>query len=182
MTTMFDAKPGFRSGFVSLLGFTNAGKSTLINRFVTGAPAIVSKHPQTTRIHQRCISTDESRQIVFVDTPGLFKPRRRLDRAMRIDSVSPSEEINRLMESPRCVALVVSARRKLGPCAASASAGHAPSRSSSSQFFMNMAAMERPLDFSRQAETAESTPPDRATMTSAVFSVDGLPFACIVHR
>ena len=42
--------------------------------FIEGAPAIVSKHPQTTRVHQRCISTNEERQIVFVDTPGLHKP------------------------------------------------------------------------------------------------------------
>ena len=71
-----------RAGFVALIGATNAGKSTLINRLVGAKVAIVSRKVQTTRSTIRGIVTAGATQIVFVDTPGIFSPRRRLDRAM----------------------------------------------------------------------------------------------------
>lgn len=71
-----------RSGFVTLIGAPNAGKSTLINRFVGAKVSIVSHKVQTTRALVRGIVIHQNTQIVFVDTPGIFKPRRRLDRAM----------------------------------------------------------------------------------------------------
>jgi GTP-binding protein Era len=60
----------FRSGFVTVAGLPNAGKSTLINSFFETSPMITSWKPQTTRFHVRCISTNKERQIIFVDTPG----------------------------------------------------------------------------------------------------------------
>ena len=60
----------FRSGFVTVAGLPNAGKSTLINTFFETSPMITSWKQQTTRFHVRCISTNEKRQIIFVDTPG----------------------------------------------------------------------------------------------------------------
>lgn len=71
-----------RSGFVALIGAPNAGKSTLVNRLVGTKVSIVTHKVQTTRAIVRGIATHGQAQIVFVDTPGIFRPRRRLDRAM----------------------------------------------------------------------------------------------------
>ncbi len=79
---MTDTAPGTRAGFVALIGEPNAGKSTLLNRMVGAKISIVTHKVQTTRTRIRGIAMEGQSQIVFVDTPGLFKPRRRLDRAM----------------------------------------------------------------------------------------------------
>ena len=71
-----------RAGFVALIGEPNAGKSTLLNRMVGAKVSIVTHKVQTTRARIRGIAMEGQAQIVFVDTPGLFRPRRRLDRAM----------------------------------------------------------------------------------------------------
>ncbi|WP_425299245.1 GTPase Era [Pseudaminobacter soli (ex Zhang et al. 2022)] len=71
-----------RSGFVALIGAPNAGKSTLVNQLVGAKVSIVTHKVQTTRAIVRGIATHDTTQIVFVDTPGIFKPRRRLDQAM----------------------------------------------------------------------------------------------------
>ncbi len=71
-----------RAGFVALIGEPNAGKSTLLNRMVGAKVSIVTHKVQTTRARIRGVAMEGHSQIVFVDTPGLFRPRRRLDRAM----------------------------------------------------------------------------------------------------
>jgi GTP-binding protein Era len=71
-----------RAGFVALIGEPNAGKSTLLNRMVGAKVSIVTHKVQTTRARIRGVAMEGEAQIVFVDTPGLFQPRRRLDRAM----------------------------------------------------------------------------------------------------
>ena len=71
-----------RAGFVALIGEPNAGKSTLLNRMVGAKVSIVTHKVQTTRARIRGVAIEGDSQIVFVDTPGLFQPRRRLDRAM----------------------------------------------------------------------------------------------------
>jgi len=71
-----------RSGFVALIGAPNAGKSTLLNRLVGSKVAIVTHKVQTTRSVIRGIAMHENAQIVFVDTPGIFQPKKRLERAM----------------------------------------------------------------------------------------------------
>ena len=71
-----------RAGFVALIGEPNAGKSTLMNRMVGAKVSIVTHKVQTTRARIRGIVMEGQSQLVFVDTPGLFRPRRRLDRAM----------------------------------------------------------------------------------------------------
>ena len=71
-----------RSGFVALIGEPNAGKSTLLNQMVGAKISIVTHKVQTTRTRIRGVSVENQSPIIFVDTPGLFTPRRRLDRAM----------------------------------------------------------------------------------------------------
>lgn len=71
-----------RAGFAALIGAPNAGKSTLTNRLVGSKVSIVTRKVQTTRFPVRGVLSEGETQIVLVDTPGIFKPRRRLDRAM----------------------------------------------------------------------------------------------------
>ncbi len=71
-----------RAGFVALIGEPNAGKSTLLNQMVGAKVSIVTHKVQTTRARIRGIAIHDAAQIVFVDTPGIFRPRRRLDRSM----------------------------------------------------------------------------------------------------
>ena len=67
-----------RAGFVALIGEPNAGKSTLLNRMVGAKVSIVTHKVQTTRARIRCLALECEAQTVLVDTPGSFKPRRRL--------------------------------------------------------------------------------------------------------
>ena len=76
------ASPGKRAGFVAIVGAPNVGKSTLLNRLVGAKVSIVSPKVQTTRTRVLGICIEGPAQIIFIDTPGIFQPRRRLDRAM----------------------------------------------------------------------------------------------------
>jgi len=76
------AAPETRCGFIAVIGAPNAGKSTLVNTLVGSKVTIVSRKVQTTRTPIRGIALEGASQLVFVDTPGIFRPRRRLDRAM----------------------------------------------------------------------------------------------------
>jgi GTP-binding protein Era len=78
-----DAAPAVtRCGFVALIGAPNVGKSTLVNALVGSKVTIVSRKVQTTRALIRGIVVENNAQIILVDTPGIFSPKRRLDRAM----------------------------------------------------------------------------------------------------
>ena len=81
---MTDAEPdgGRRCGFVAVIGAPNAGKSTLTNRLVGAKVSIVTAKAQTTRYRVSGVAVEGPAQLVYVDTPGIFEPRRRLDRAM----------------------------------------------------------------------------------------------------
>jgi GTP-binding protein Era len=76
------AAPDTRCGFIAVIGAPNAGKSTLVNTLVGTKVSIVSRKVQTTRMPIRGIAIEGASQLVFIDTPGIFAPRRRLDRAM----------------------------------------------------------------------------------------------------
>ena len=88
---MTDAIPT-RAGFVALIGEPNAGKSTLLNRMVGAKVSIVTHKVQTTRTRIRGLAIEGQTHIVFVDTPGLFRPRRRLDRAMVASAWAGAED------------------------------------------------------------------------------------------
>jgi len=79
---MMVSDEAMRCGFVALIGAPNAGKSTLINQLVGAKVSIVSRKVQTTRALVRGIAIKDTAQIIFVDTPGIFTPKRRLERAM----------------------------------------------------------------------------------------------------
>jgi len=93
-----------RCGFVALIGAPNAGKSTLINQLVGTKVSIVSRKVQTTRSLVRGIALDGATQIIFVDTPGIFAPKRRLDRAMVTSAWGGAEDAD-------AAALLVDARK-----------------------------------------------------------------------
>jgi GTPase len=79
---MPEGETNTRCGFIAVIGAPNAGKSTLVNALVGAKVAIVSRKVQTTRTVLRGIAVEGESQLVFIDTPGIFAPRRRLDRAM----------------------------------------------------------------------------------------------------
>jgi GTPase len=93
-----------RCGFVALIGAPNAGKSTLLNALVGAKISIVSRKVQTTRSLVRGIALEGAAQIIFVDTPGIFAPKRRLDRAMVNSAWSGAGDAD-------VVALLVDARK-----------------------------------------------------------------------
>lgn len=93
-----------RCGFVALIGAPNAGKSTITNNFVGSKVSIVSPKVQTTRTMVRGIGVYENTQIIFIDTPGIFRPKRRLDRAMVSSAWSGVKDAD-------IVVLVVDAKR-----------------------------------------------------------------------
>ena len=95
-----------KCGFVAIIGATNAGKSTLVNALVGAKVTIVSHKVQTTRAPIRGIAISGLSQLVFIDTPGIFRPRRRLDRAMVDAAWSGAGEAD-------IVALIVDASRGL---------------------------------------------------------------------
>ena len=89
-----DEKKDYKSGFVALIGRPNVGKSTLLNFLVGQKVAIMSPQPQTTRSKISGIYTDDQEQIVFIDTPGIHKPKNKLDDFMDKSSYSASDEVD----------------------------------------------------------------------------------------
>ena len=82
MCAIVDSMTKTYSGFIAIVGPTNAGKSTLMNQIMGRKVSIVSHKVQTTRTNLRAVKMVGPRQLIFVDTPGVFRPNRRLDRAM----------------------------------------------------------------------------------------------------
>ena len=108
----------FRSGYVSLVGRPNVGKSTLLNTILGEKIAIVTPKPQTTRNRINGIKTLPHAQIIFIDTPGIHKPRQRLGEAMNRSAFEALEEVDIVLfmvepEAPRSGDLFVIERIKL---------------------------------------------------------------------
>jgi GTP-binding protein Era len=100
-------QPATHCGFVALLGAPNAGKSTLTNALVGAKVSIVTPKVQTTRTLVRGIASEGAAQLIFVDTPGIFAPRRRLDRAMVHIAWGTARDVD-------VVALLVDCRKGIG--------------------------------------------------------------------
>ncbi len=163
-----------RCGFVALLGAPNAGKSTLINALVGAKVAAVSRKAQMTRAPTRGIFTEEAAQIIFVDTPGLFAPKRRLDRAMTRAAWEAADDAD-------CIVLLVDARAELrtGPDAPPTEETKAildalSSRKPPKVLALNkIDAVERPALLGLAARINQRLPFDETFMISALTG-DGL--------
>lgn len=101
-------EPGFKSGFVLIVGRPNVGKSTLLNRLVGSKVAIMSDKPQTTRNKITGILTTEEAQIIFFDTPGVHKPKNKLGEYMVSTALESLREAD-------CILYLVDAAAELGP-------------------------------------------------------------------
>jgi GTP-binding protein Era len=100
--------PDFRSGFVSIVGRPNVGKSTLVNRLVGEKVSIVSAKPQTTRTQVRGVRTTTTSQVVLLDTPGIHKPRTLLGERCNERSVQTLREVD-------VICLMIEANASIGP-------------------------------------------------------------------
>lgn len=98
----------FRSGFIAVIGRPNVGKSTLVNSIIGQKIAIMSDKPQTTRNKIMCVLTADHYQMLFVDTPGIHKPRHKLGEFMVKAAESTLREVD-------AVLFVVDATEKMGP-------------------------------------------------------------------
>lgn len=108
------------SGFVAIIGPTNAGKSTLLNQIMGRKVSIVSHKVQTTRTRLRAVKMVGDKQLIFVDTPGVFKPSRRLDRAMvaaAMDAVSDADAVLLLIDAQKGITETIRALvEKIAEC------------------------------------------------------------------
>ena len=98
----------FKSGFVAVVGRPNVGKSTLINHIIKQKVSIVSDKAQTTRNRILCIHTDDECQIVFLDTPGIHKPKHKLGQFMDEAAYQSLKDID-------AVLFLISGNEKKGP-------------------------------------------------------------------
>jgi len=150
-----------RSGFAALIGAPNAGKSTLMNAMVGSKVSIVTPKVQTTRSRIRGIAMEGASQIVFIDTPGIFQPKRRLDRAMVQAAWKGAEDGDVLLLVHDC------ARREIDQDTAAIVAQLAESGRPASLVLnkIDLAPQERLLE--RAAEMSKQHPFERIFMVSA---------------
>jgi GTP-binding protein Era len=150
-----------KAGFVALIGAPNAGKSTLMNAMVGHKVSIVTPKVQTTRSRVRGIAMHNGTQIIFVDTPGIFKPKRRLDRAMVRAAWQGAEDGDVLLLLHDC------ARRAVDADTVNILANLAVSRRRASLVLnkIDLAPQERLLE--RAAELSEQYNFERVFMVSA---------------
>ncbi|KOS67996.1 GTPase Era [Lysinibacillus contaminans] len=104
---MMESKKGFKSGFISIIGRPNVGKSTLLNRVIGQKIAIMSDKPQTTRNKVQGVLTQENSQTIFIDTPGIHKPKHKLGEFMLKVSKNTLREVDGII-------FMVNAEQKFG--------------------------------------------------------------------
>ncbi len=104
---MLEANQGFKSGFISIIGRPNVGKSTFLNRVIGQKIAIMSDKPQTTRNKVQGVLTQENSQMIFIDTPGIHKPKHKLGEFMLKVAKNTLREVDVIM-------FMVNAEQKIG--------------------------------------------------------------------
>ena len=104
---MLEQRQGFKSGFISIIGRPNVGKSTLLNRVIGQKIAIMSDKPQTTRNKVQGVLTNAESQMIFIDTPGIHKPKHKLGEFMLKTAKNTLREVDLIM-------FMVNAEQKLG--------------------------------------------------------------------
>jgi GTPase len=162
-----EPEPGTtRCGFVALVGAPNAGKSTLLNALVGSKVSIVSRKVQTTRALIRGIAIEGSSQLIFVDTPGIFEPRRRLDRAMVTTAWSGAHDAD-------LVAVLIDARDGIGEEADAILAGLGSVRAPKALILNKVDVVDKPalLTF---AKTANEKANFEATFMVSALKGDGV--------
>ncbi len=105
--TTSDEKKRHKCGFAAIVGLPNAGKSTLVNRYLKEKISIVSPKPQTTRSNVTCILSTDPYQVIFIDTPGLLKPRYRMQEVM-------SSFVTSAVETADVILMIIDASRFKG--------------------------------------------------------------------
>ena len=155
-----------RCGFVAVLGAPNVGKSTLVNALVGAKVSIVTPKVQTTRMRVRGIAVVGRAQIIFVDTPGIFAPRRRLDRAMVAAAWSGAGDAD-------IVALVVDAKRGLDEETRAIAAKLGAAKAKKVLIFNKIDLVKRDALLALAAEANALLPFERTFMVSAL-SGDGV--------
>jgi GTP-binding protein Era len=155
-----------RCGFVALVGAPNAGKSTLLNALVGSKVSIVSRKVQTTRALIRGIGIEGSSQLIFVDTPGIFAPRRRLDRAMVTTAWSGAHDAD-------LVAVLIDARDGIGEEADAILAGLGGVRAPKALILNKVDVVEKPALLAL-ANTANENAKFEATFMVSALKGDGV--------
>jgi GTP-binding protein Era len=156
-----------RAGFVAVIGAPNAGKSTLVNALVGQKVAIVSAKAQTTRARLMGIAIHDATQILLVDTPGIFQPRRRLDRAMVQAAWSGAEDADLIL-------LVVDSDAGLTGEIERAIAGLEKRQHPLFEALNKVALVKKEKLLGLSAQLTERLQPDRIFMISAAEG-DGVP-------
>jgi GTP-binding protein Era len=155
-----------RCGFIALVGAPNAGKSTLLNALVGSKVSIVSRKVQTTRALIRGIAIEGASQLIFVDTPGIFAPRRRLDRAMVTTAWSGAHDAD-------LVAVLIDARDGFGEEADAILSGLGGVRAPKALVLNKVDVVEKPV-LLELAKTANEKAKFEATFMVSALKGDGV--------
>jgi len=161
------AAPDTKCGFVALIGAPNVGKSTLINALVGTKISIVTSKVQTTRTLIRGIACEGTAQLIFVDTPGIFAPRRRLDRAMVGTAWGSAQDAE-------IVALLIDARKGLKDDDEAALRGLAEVRSPAKVLVLNKVDLVAKTALLALAQTLNERAAFAATFMISALSGDGV--------
>jgi GTP-binding protein Era len=156
-----------RAGFAAVIGAPNAGKSTLVNALVGQKVAIVTDKAQTTRARLMGIAVEGEAQILLVDTPGIFEPRRRLDRAMVAAAWTGAHDADLIL-------LVIDASAALGRAVERIVAGLEPREHPLFIALNKIDLLKKPQLLALSASLTEQLNPDKVFMISAMQG-DGVP-------
>ena len=154
----------FKSGFVSIVGRPNVGKSTLMNNVVGEKIAIMSDKPQTTRNTIQAVYTDEEAQVVFLDTPGIHKPKNKLGEFMVKSATDAFKNVDVIL-------YVVDESKKIGPGDSMIIAGPTINTKIPVQIKPTIPPMISSALFARTSPIASVLPFPESTVKSPIFTI-----------